>query len=165
MLKIITSFKELNTRQLLNVYEESISQDAERKSKESPVGLRITEAEQDFLDYMRYFFAIDDAFLALWELDGVYMAALRVEPYLDGYLVSGLETMPDCRIRGYAKKLLQKASAHLKQLGSIKIYSHIDKQNIASLNLHLACGFTVISDHAVFLDGSVFSNHYTLCLM
>ena len=91
----------------------------------------------------------------MWEEDSRYISALRMEPYKDGLLLEALETHPDYRCRGYAKKLISAVLDHLLSQESKPIYSHINKRNVASLNTHTACGFQRISEQAVYIDGSV----------
>ena len=43
------------------------------------------------------------------------------------------------------------------------MYSHIDKKNIPSFELHKNCGFRLISDSARYIDGTVTQNSYTMC--
>lgn len=155
--------KQLNFRKLLDVYRESIETDAFNHNGDLPTGVRIITAEQDLLDYMRDFFAIEGSFLALWETDERYVCAVRVEPYNDGYLISGLETSPNQRRRGYAKLLIRAVVRCLNCDTAVRIYSHVKKNNAPSLQLHLSSGFSVILKHAVMLDGSVFADYYTLC--
>ncbi len=45
-----------------------------------------------------------------------------------------------------------------------KIYSHIARDNIASVRLHRSCGFEKLLDHAVYVDGSVTHNCCTYLL-
>ena len=141
MLKIVRSYQELDVAQLRRVYEESITD------------------VQDFYDAVSAFFIEPSALYAIWKEDGQYLSVLRIEPYQDGYLVAGLETVPDLRQKGYGKALL---SATLDYLPSnVNIYSHIYKKNKASIAVHTACGFTKSLDYAVYLDGSVSANAYT----
>ena len=100
----------------------------------------------------------------MWISGGRYIAALRVEPYRDGYLITGLETAPDARRKGYATKLLQGVIAHLKDEGKVPVYSHVDKGNHASMAVHKKCGFQILYDYGVYLDGSVFQTSYTLVI-
>ena len=41
-------------------------------------------------------------------------------------------------------------------------YSHVDKRNTPSLRLHEKLGFEISLDHAVYVDGSVYSSSVTL---
>lgn len=91
------------------------------------------------------------------------MSALRIESYRNGVLVTGLETAPNFRNRGYAESLLSAVMDHLSECGSNFVYSHIDKRNAASLRVHEKCGFSRIRDSAVLLDGTVTTGMYTLC--
>lgn len=116
---------------------------------------------QDFYSALIEFYRQPHAFYALWLEKDRYISALRIEPYKDGWLVAGLQTVQNERNMGHAKSLL---SAVLSQMpkGS-KLYSHIDKRNMPSLAVHADCGFTKLLDHAVYLDGSVFTSSYTYC--
>ena len=119
------------------------------------------QAEQDFYQYLReVFFPTAGAVYAVWEENGTYITALRLEPYRDGLLLTALETAPEYRRRGYAQKLIE---AVLEELPGEKLYSHVSKTNAASLRTHISCGFQKILDHAAYLDGSVLRSSCTLC--
>ena len=111
-----------------------------------------------FSDDLLLFFNCPGACLAQWVIDEELVSAMRVEPYRDGYLVSCLETAPQCRRRGYACSLLR---AVIEDKPGV-YYAHVDKRNKASLQLHKSLGFRVYLDHAVFVDGSVYTNCFTL---
>lgn len=163
MLRIIKTFSKLETKQVLEVYSDSILQAAENSAADLPYGLRLVNAEQEFLAYLRDFFQCPEAILGVWEVDGIYKAALRVEPYRDGRLITGLETALTDRRCGYGTRLVKAILHYLGENEKIRVYSHVDKRNIASLSLHFACGFRKVADHAVYLDGSVFTSSCTLC--
>ena len=147
MIKVISSVKSLDFRQLTDVYaDELFGQKSNQK---------ILEAEQDFYQFLFDFFKIQNAFYALWVIDGQYLAALRMEPYQDGVLLAGLHTAPGSRRKGYAENLLQAVFVYLQQAGCKKIYSHIRNGNIPSVMLHKKCGFEKILDYAAYIDGSV----------
>lgn len=152
MLIIAHTLKELQFGQLMAVYAQSNS----RTDR--------LQAEQDFYTYLREcFFRDPKAFYAVWESDGVYRAALRMEPYKDGYLLEALETAPDERGKGYATMLVSSARDWLLAQESVSIYSHVKRSNAASLAVHKACGFKKILDYAVYIDGSVLRDSITLC--
>ena len=113
-------------------------------------------AEQSFYQYLKdIFFPADGAFYAIWEADGCYVSALRIEPYRDGLLLAGLETAPDHRQKGYALLLVQAVQKMLSEKGPVTIYSHVRKNNHPSRKLHEKSGFRMISDSAAYIDGSV----------
>ncbi len=115
-------------------------------------------AEQDFYTYLKdVFFITEGAWYAVWVDQSQYRCALRVEPYQDGLLLAGLETAPGARRMGYAKKLVM---AVLKDLDR-PLYSHVERQNVASMQLHRSCGFDFIRDTAVYLDGSIVNTSCT----
>lgn len=154
MLQIVHSLKELKFSQLMEVYIEGNRE----KAKE---GLSLLEAEQDFYQYLReVFFPTRGACYCLWEEEGRYISALRLEPYRDGWLLEALETRPDCRRRGYGQQLVRSVAA-LPEFS--KIYSHIHRKNVPSLRLHEACGFEKILDYAVYINGSVNDHCVTYC--
>ena len=161
MLHIAKKMKGLDFASLMEVYEESNRENGEELWPELPEGLQILRAEQAFHQYLREcFFVTPEAVYCIWQENGRYVSALRLEPYQDGLLLEALETAPDFRHRGYACCLLE---AVLQQFGDQKIYSHVSKRNTASLRTHEKCGFRRMADHAVYADGSYMTNHVTFC--
>ena len=161
MLLWFKSVKDLDFRRLMSVYEEGNLENATDRYPDLPPLQGIMQAEQDFYQFLReIFFPTEGAVYAVWEEKGEYISALRLEPYRDGLLLSALETAPQYRRQGYAKKLI---TAVLEALPQGKIYSHVSKRNAPSLRTHSSCGFRKISDHATYLDGSVLTSSYTLC--
>lgn len=144
MVKIISSKKNLDISRLEAVYAGSLSS---------------LSALQDFYMDTDGFFKEPLAYYCVWEEKDEYVSALRIEPYKDGWLVAGLETVPNQRNKGYAKALL---SGVLQQMPeNVTVYSHIEKGNAPSIAVHTACGFCIHLEHAVFLDGSVSEKSYT----
>lgn len=153
MLLIAKSLRELDFRQLMDVYEEGNRENARQQYPQLPESQGVSEAEQDFYAFLKEgFFAASGAFYAAWTVDGHYVSALRMEPYRDGWLIEALETKPDCRRKGYASSLM-KAVFDALQAG--KVYSHIHKKNLPSQKLHEGLGFRRCADRAVYIDGSV----------
>ena len=148
MLKLIYSMSELDTEQLLAIYIEQ------------------NWKEKYILSYLReVFFQQSGAFYAVWTEDCKYKSAVRFGPYRDGLLLHSLETAPDERRKGYAKRLLTESLRYLNTTECRVVYSHIDKRNKASLALHKRCGFQIVSDSATYLDGTVTQNACTLRYM
>lgn len=146
MLKLTFSMAELDAEQLLDIYK----------------GQEVDEA--DFLNYLRTdFFRQRDAFYALWNVGGRYVAALRIEPYADGLLLESLSTAPENRRQGYAFMLVTKVLEYLKTTPYRVLYAHIDKKNLPSLSLHKKCGFVMFSDSAKYIDGTVTQKSCTMC--
>ena len=154
------SMKEFSFGKMMDVYLEGNQEKAREEYFEMPQSAGLRLAEQDFFDYLEScFFKAEGSVYAIYELEGNYVSALRFEPYKDGFLISALETKPSERGKGYACFLLTEVASHIDG----KIYSHVSKKNAASLAVHKKCGFSVISDLARYLDGSVNSRAYTLC--
>lgn len=152
MLYLAKTLKQLQFGKLMEVYLEG------NLEKAAEAGL--LQAEQDFYQYLKEcFFPTDGAVYAIWEENGEYISALRLEPYKDGLLLAALETAPAFRRNGYARKLME---AVLEAFAEHNIYSHISKGNLPSLSLHEACGFRKIAESAVYLDGSVNARAVTL---
>lgn len=163
MLKIAHKLHQLNFSRLMQVYEEGNRENGADRYPDQPEYLQLQLAESDFYDFAREFFAAPGAMYAVWDLVTRYASALRLEPYQDGLLLEALETAPDLRRLGYAKTLVLETLAALDDQGGVKVYSHVNKGNKASLAVHAACGFTRILEHAVYIDGSVLQSCCTLC--
>lgn len=161
MLYIARRLKDLDFRQLMDIYEEDNLENAAELWPEEPQGQQLLLAEQSFHQYLREcFFSTEGALYCVWVENDRYVSALRLEPYQDGLLLEALETRPDQRRKGYAVELVK---AVLSEVGDTKIYSHVGKRNSASLKTHEKCGFRRILEHAVYADGSVMTNHCTFC--
>lgn len=155
MLIIAKAFRDLRMGELMEVYAQS-NLEAAAQRENIPAGFALQLAEQDFYQYLQeVFFRTSGALCAVWEEEGRYVSALRLEPYRDGLLLEALETAPACRKLGYAVTLIRAVQKHLAQQGSVKLYSHVHKRNLASLRTHEVCGFRVVSDCAVYINGSV----------
>lgn len=161
MLQIIHARHQLDFGKLMRVYAESNATIGAMRYPHLDAAEQLLEVEQDQHAFLREFFKIPGAFIAVWSENGCYQAALRVEPYSDGVLLEGIETAPENRRRGYAKRLMQNTLIYLCAQACEKIYSHVDKKNFASLSLHESCGFRMLYDHAAFVDGSVDHRTFT----
>lgn len=165
MLKLCYALLDLKFSDLMEVYQEGNAENAREFYPQEEKNIGILSAERDFYQYLNEsFFPANGAVYAIWIERGTYVSALRLENYQDGLLLEALETHPDYRRRGYAVKLINATVAEMRNSGYSKIYSHIGKRNTASLNTHKACGFQRISEHAVYIDGSVTDRACTLCL-
>lgn len=161
MLIVAKNLRDLAFGKLMDVYSEGNLEDGRELWPDEPEGRQLALAEQEFYNYLQQvFFQTEDAWYLIWEDNGRYLSALRLEPYSDGLLLEALETMPDCRGKGYATWLLLAA---LELAGDRKVYSHVGKRNIASLRTHEKCGFVKTLDFAVYADGSVNDRCVTLC--
>lgn len=158
MLQIVTSGKELNMQQLLPVYVLSNLECGQKLLKNESYWEQLRTGETVFRDSILSFLRIDGSMLALWNIRDRCVAALRLEPYQDGLLLSCLETAPEARGRGAATALL---SAVLERCPG-KVYSHIHKSNKISFNLHLKVGFEIALDHGNLLDGTTSGSYYTM---
>lgn len=152
MLIRANALHQLRFGQLMEVYREGNLENGAEFWPSLPQPQQLLHAEQEFYAYLQQvFFAVSGACYYVWEEDGRYVSALRVEPYRDGLLLQALETLPSLRRCGYAAKLI---SAVQQRHADEKIYSHVGKRNTASLAVHTRCGFQRISEMAVYLDGS-----------
>ncbi len=137
MLKMCHSMSQLDLEQLAAVYELGPRQASE------------------FFDYLRrMFFQTKGARYCILEEQGEYVSALRLEPYRDGLILTGLQTPTAHRGKGFATELVGLTLAGLQ---GVRLYSHIDHRNRASIAVHEGVGFRQISDTAVLLDGSATS--------
>lgn len=161
MLKLARSRKDLSFPALMEVYLEENQRLGREAYPGEPEMRQLELAEGDFRQYLtESFFPTPGGLYAIWEEQGRYVSALRLEPFEDGLLLEALETGPGHRGRGYATRLVE-AVQQLPQVG--KLYSHVGKGNRPSQAVHQKCGFRQIADHAVYIDGSVDSRAVTLC--
>ena len=153
MLRICRDFKQFNTEKLLNVYHEMLLNTSQQED------ISVFQAESEFISYVaEVFYSQENAVYAIWEHRDVYVSALRLEPYLDGVLLSALETAPEYRHMGFAATLIK---CVLKEFQHSKVYTHIHRNNVISQELHRKCGFVEILDHGVLLDGTISRNYLT----
>ena len=163
MLVICKKLHQIRFGQLMAVYEEGNRENGQDLYPNLSPGEQILRAEQDFYQYLQDdFFPAQEAAYYLWQVNDRYVSALRMEKYRDGLLLEALETAPDKRGRGYASSLIREVQ-QLSELNGKRIYSHVGKWNKASLAAHQKCGFEIIADRAVYIDGSVNDRCYTLC--
>lgn len=156
MLVVIRSMRDLLFGQIMAVYEQSHLEQGRQQWPDEAEGRQLALAEQAFFDYLRQcFFTLPGATICVWQVDGRYVSALRLEPWKDGLLLTGLETAPEQQGKGYACDLIRGVQGYLAQQGTVRLYSHINKHNKASIAVHKKCGFKKILDHANFLDGSI----------
>lgn len=160
MLYLADKLCKLNFAALMAVYEEGNRENGGIFYPDLPENQQILQAEQAFYQYLAEgFFTAEGAVYAVWEENGTYISALRLEPYEDGLLLEALETAPAWRRQGYAEKLIRAVQEAFPQ----KIYSHVSRRNAPSLAVHKKCGFCQVLDYAKYIDGSVNRNAVTLC--
>ena len=160
MLRIVDSFSKLNMDELLAVYEQRNLEYGRSVAPSGSQWEQLRWGEDHMRQYLMDFLNEVDTRLALWYAEDACVAALRLEVYSDGYLVSGLETAPNARRRGYGTSLLLAVAKWFPE----PIYSHVSKRNHGSLSVHKAAGFVVSCDHARLLDGTVSQNYFTLTI-
>lgn len=162
MLILADTMRNISFSKLMDVYIEGNMENAEDLWPELSEGQKLFRAEQEFYQYLNeVFFRTPNAVYAIWEEDGKYISALRLEPYREGLLLEALETAPIYRRQGFAEKLMLSV---LDKFSDTKIYSHVSKRNLPSLRIHEKCGFRRILEYAAYIDGSVNRRCCTLCL-
>lgn len=156
MLHIYRRASDINIAELMKVYAQSNSETGKMNYPNESEGLQIMLAEQDLYSYLREeFFTTPNAYYFVLSRNGKYVCAARAEPHMDGYLVEGIETRQDERRKGYAAQLLSALVKHINADTDTAVYSHVKKSNVASLALHRSCGFGVLADSALLIDGTV----------
>ena len=141
----IRRFSDVNLDALLDVYSQSLGQ-------------KNWSEVNTFLEDLQLFFNNKNVRVIQWVEEGKAVAAMRLEPYQNGFLITCLETHPHYRRKGYALRLLESVMGSNPGV----YYSHVDKRNKPSLQLHRKLGFETIFDYAVHVDGSVYSGSVTL---
>ena len=162
MLLIADRLHKLCFGSLMEVYRESNGWNGEEFFPMETPERQLALAEERFYQYLQEdFFSQPDARYFIWTENGSYVSALRLWPFRDGQLLEGLETKPGQRRKGYAASLIR-AVQELSPAGT-RIYSHVSRDNTASMRLHESCGFRVIQESARCLDGGVSTRRRTLC--
>lgn len=141
MLRIARTMKELDFDRLAEIYTKT----------DKNILFRYLQEE---------FFTRPEEAYYIWEREGEYCSALRLEGYENGLLLTALETRPDRRRRGCAGALIRAALGSLPE--GTRVLSHVERSNRTSLAVHAACGFAVERDSARLLDGTVTSRYVTL---
>lgn len=165
MLKVIRSFRNIPFQKLMTVYAEALQDNGKELYPQLAQEEQLIEAEQDFYNFLRAFFDKDGSIYCIWEENDRFISALRLEPYEDGVLLEALETAADYRRQGYATLLMYAVIEFAKEQGIKKIYSHVHRNNVASIMFHNKTGFVVISNYARYIDGSVSHQCNTFLLL
>lgn len=163
MLRVISKLEELDFSQLMEIYIEGNEEHGRELWPELPYEEQLEKSRRDFYEYLQNrFFTKPGAVYAVWQEEGRYVSALRLEPNRDGLLLEALETLPEERRKGYATCLIREVQ---KWLGTGRLYSHVSKRNTASLATHSRCGFFRYLDYVETSDGTRRNNSVTLCAM
>lgn len=160
MLICARNIEQINFDALMEIYEEGNIENGAYFFPEQSVEQQHILAVQAFRKYLEEdFFKQKDA--QYWiQTDGRrYISALRLEAHAEGLLMEALETRPDCRKQGFAKKLIQ--AVLLRLSSGTRVYSHVSKKNAASIATHLSCGFHKYLDYVPEPDGSRYEQDIT----
>lgn len=163
LLKILNRIADVDIRQVLDVYAETIQAVGKKDYPFESENLQILYAEQDFYHYLTLYFKQEKPALAVCELAGRYVSALRLEQYCDGILISALETAPAVRGKAFAKLLVGGVIDWYKNNDPQNLYAHVDRSNLSSIAVHRSCGFVATETQAVYLDGSLHPESVTYC--
>lgn len=156
MLVVVRKWKELSFSGLMELYQEDNLEIGHDLWPDESEHRQIELAEQGFYQYLKeVFFTTPNAAYYLWQEQGRYVSALRLEPYRDGMLLEALVTHPQERGKGYARKLVRSV---LEATETRPVYSHVGNNNYRSRRVHEVCGFCKTMDYAVYADGSVSQN-------
>lgn len=161
MLISAASFEELDFSALMEVYIEGNVENGAYFWPEETPEQQMNLALKEFRSYlMDDFYGTAKGKYYIWTEDGRYVSVLRLEQHPEGMLLEALETHPDHRKQGYAKKLIMAVTAQLP--AGTRVYSHVNKKNIPSLVTHQSCGFSKALDYSVCSDGSVCDREVTM---
>ncbi len=104
---------------------------------------------ENFVEFLRGFFAVKDNRYYVLEADGVPVSAARLSKIEDFYYLEALETAPSHRRKGYASRLLKDITAAYGENGSVDIRDCVMKDNAPSLATHKKCGFTIAQENGI----------------
>lgn len=156
MLHVFRQMNETELSKLMGVYAESNLENVEYFYPGcTDIEAGVKAVEDSFKEYVRTDFLLNpENMYYIWEVDGLWVSALRLSK-LDGfYYLEALETRPDSRKKGYGRELFQAVFEYLKKNGSFIIRDNVGKHNAASLATHKSVGFAVEYEDAIdFLHG------------
>ena len=152
-------FEELDFPKLMEIYRESNLENIPYffpEETDPERGLRQVEA--GFRDYLeKDFFESPKNRYYVLEDGERWASAIRLSPIPErerSWFAEALETAPDCRRRGYARKLMELLCYALAKEGPFELTDSVSKRNLPSLGFHESVGFTVYQENAVSpLDG------------
>ena len=161
MLISADTFEKLDFPALMDIYVEGNVENGEYFWPEETPEHQLELAVEKFRSYLvDGFYGTKHGIYWIWEEGSRYISALRLEQHQDGLLMEALETRPDCRRMGYAKKLIQAVLNNLPE--GTRVFSHVHKNNDPSLETHRSCGFTKALDYSICSDGSVYDREVTM---
>ena len=147
-------FEELDFPKLMEIYRESNLENIPYffpEETDRARGLRRVEA--GFRDYLKDEFFTERGRRYYVLADGErWASALRLCPIPGkerAWYAEALETAPDCRRRGYARKLLELLCYALAKGGPFELTDSVSRGNLPSLGFHESTGFTVFQEAAV----------------
>lgn len=152
-------FEDLDFPKLMEIYRESNLENIPYffpEETDPERGLRQVEA--GFRDYLeKDFFESPENRYYVLEDGERWASAIRLSPIPErerSWYAEALETAPDCRRRGYARKLMELLCYALAKEGPFELTDSVSKRNLPSLGFHESVGFTVYQENAVSpLDG------------
>lgn len=152
-------FDELDFPKLMGIYRESNLENIPYffpEETDQDRGLCMVEA--GFRDYLEHSF-FEEAGNRYYVLEGGegWASAIRLSPIPErerAWYAEALETAPQLRRRGYARKLMELLCFQLAQEGAFELLDSVGKRNSASLAFHESLGFTTYQENAISpLDG------------
>ena len=166
MLLRIESFRDVDCRSLMDIYEES---NLENTSFFCPDIGDSEEAkktvENGFLGYLENEFLPQSGnCIYVLEEDGIWLCALRLSHIKDEiYYIEALETRPDSRRKGWGSRLLLSMIDEMKKGGDFTLCDCVSKNNEASVRTHLKCGFSLVSSEGWnYLENTSDSRDYSM---
>ncbi len=161
MLISANSFEKLDFSELMEVYVEGNVENGQCFWPEEAPERQMELAVEQFRSYLvDGFYGTAQGIYWVWTENGRYVSALRLEQHPDGLLLEALETRPDHRGMGYAKRLILEVLGQLP--AGTRVYSRVDKENTPSLATHCSCGFSKVFDYAVGSDGEICDYEVTM---
>lgn len=162
MLLYFTEKKEIDIRRLLDIYSESIAENAAEFYPDEELSFAVGKEERKFVGFLNEFFGKKGNKYFVLEEEGEWVSALRLST-IGGwsYYLEAFETRPDSRRRGSAKRLICAVFEKLGQYGPFVIADCVSKTKAPSVRTHISCGFRIVSENGINrLSGTVNDRAY-----
>ena len=146
MIKIVKEIDKETLNKLFAIYAESMEENLKNGDYSSQQKMLA-----DYQIFLEDFISKPNQLIIVEVQNSLWVSGLRaIETKLSHWHIEAVETRPDSRNNGYAKKLLNHTLEHLSTLGMKSADCCIAKSNVTSQILHTGCGFVCTNKSPIY---------------
>ena len=114
-----------------------------RRMNDADAGEVANIEKQSFNDPWTYFFEGNESIVYyVAEVDGRIVSFVGLQRILDECEVLRIATLPECRGRGYAERVLELSLSEMRDSGVRTVFLEVRDGNAAAIELYIKCGFS-----------------------